>query len=74
MSKSMIRQNSNSERIVRWQDWLPVITGVFYFFSALSVLAVYLHSKRTGHKVEKYEPKMVEFNTVMSELIFLRSR
>ncbi|GMH52595.1 hypothetical protein TL16_g01263 [Triparma laevis f. inornata] len=57
-----------------WQDWLPVITGVFYFFSALSVLAVYLHSKRTGHKVEKYEPKMVEFNTVMSELIFLRSR
>ena len=57
-----------------WQDWLPVITACFYLLSALSVFAVYLHSKRTGHKVAPNEKKLVDFNTVMGELIFLRSR
>ena len=57
-----------------YQDWLPVITACFYGLSALSVFAIYLHSKRTGHKVAPNEKKLVDFNTVMGELIFLRSR
>ena len=57
-----------------WQDWLPAITACFYLLSALSVLAVYFHTKRTGHQVAPNEMKLVDFSTVMGELIFLRSR